>query len=1725
MKRFLLFWTILSIILVAPAQECTNSNPADDLTQRETHVTTTEALNVGYTFMRTGEGTRGDGTRSSDVRKQTMQLIYTCRALDSITRATTDCYYVFAVQPKGFVIVAADNRVEPILGYSYDNNFVVENIPDHVRGWLNGYERQIEYAVKQNLSPEEDIIDKWSRLKSGQAVSTRNRNTVGPLLTTTWDQGQYYNSLCPEAVGGPDGHALTGCVATAMAQIINYWGYPAHGHGTHSYVANYGTMTVNYDSANYDYANMPNALTATSTPEEVNAVATLMRDCGVANVMIYGPSSSGADKENIRPAFINLYGFSSKLGYADRNMYTNDEWITLLRNEIDLENPVYYTGTDGWNSHAFVLDGYTGSDYFHFNFGWSGAGDGWYLTSAINPSLEFNYWQQAIVGIRPDSTKQTVLCNYVLPYANYTATPIPCHEHHTVTSSIHLYNISAKNEYLMNYDVYGQAKPLMLHFSPSDSSGQLVLDIFNIDINHAIVVYDGANMDSLLSVLEPAGEGWPNAQLPNDSVLQQFVTNDFSPIVSTKHGFTIVAYCAGMIEDEFHLLVSDASTCRMVSNIDVAKDSLGYRLNWMANGASSQWQISWADTTIFCDTTSFLINNHFQEDNLEVKIRSICSDNTFSEWNTVILNQKKYWPDFVEEEPDGFVESGDTVIIASAEGLAWLSRQYEDYNSRIIVISNDIDLSAHLWRPIPHYYGKILGNGHVISNLRTGYFALTGLFYIFEGNTISDLHLKNATTCGYYASASFAAWLDHAILLNCSSIDYKVRSKAGTIGGLIGRADYSQIINCNAIGENYSQCVNGGLVGWNLYSAFENCYSSQGSSFQWQSVNSDVFQARLLAGIDIGGSYNNCYADIKNTPCQWNPEVDSMATLYYFFGFSDGDGIQIESASNVATFRVVGDTLGCIIEDTSINYTMGENTDLLTALNNKVIEYNAPELRTWIWDSTLHFPVLGPYYEPARPTIRYVTQNGTGNGSSWANAMGDLQAAMDSAALVQGDVWVAQGTYYGDDASENAFTVPDGVHVYGGFAGNEPMDYDLSLRNFSAHPTILDGRHTQRTVYHERTVYYDWMGAVPVLDGFTIQNGFSDGYGGNIYGGNVYYGGLPSINVRNCIIRDGEAYEAGGVSNAIVQNSLVYNNVAQNWAGAFNKVVASNCLLSNDSANVSECLFSTLTNCILWHPRGYNQSFTNNITYSAIENWDGSGEGNILLAHDNDGASTDSNYVRFVDPENGDFRLAYGSACINAGTPDISELGLPAVDLQGLPRVLDGRIDMGAYEYYPVPVVEMFDTICEGNSIVFFDSICTATGSHVHHINTDITQDTMYVLHLTVNQPTPGDTTAVACESFTWNDSVYTQSGDYTQTFTAANGCDSVVTLHLTVNHPTYGDTTVVACDSFTWHDSTYTSSGSYQSYLTNVSGCDSIVTLYLTINHPVAELVEATACESYTWNGTTYSESGEYPITLTTAAGCDSVVTLHLTVNHPTYSDTTVVACDSYIWYDSTYTSSGTYQSYLTNATGCDSIVTLYLTINHPVAELVEATACESYTWNGTTYSESGEYPITLTTAAGCDSVVTLHLTLFENEASEFTITTNDPCYTWNDVEYCESGDYTQTLETVHGCDSVVTLHLTIGVGIDDHDGFNFKVYPNPTSNIVNVEFGMDNGELGDVKIQLYDVFGKLLDVTNVVGANDHSPLRAEIDLSRYANGVYIIKLVSDRDGRILGTQKIVKQ
>ncbi|MBQ3733632.1 MAG: T9SS type A sorting domain-containing protein [Bacteroidales bacterium] len=302
-----------------------------------------------------------------------------------------------------------------------------------------------------------------------------------------------------------------------------------------------------------------------------------------------------------------------------------------------------------------------------------------------------------------------------------------------------------------------------------------------------------------------------------------------------------------------------------------------------------------------------------------------------------------------------------------------------------------------------------------------------------------------------------------------------------------------------------------------------------------------------------------------------------------------------------------------------------------------------------------------------------------------------------------------------------------------------------------------------------------------------------------------------------------------------------------------------------------------------------------------------------------------------------------------------------------------------------------------------------------------------------VNPVTYGDTTAVACESFTWYGIEYSSTPEIapTHTFKNHNDCDSVVTLHLTILHGTHRVFVDTTCESYTWHGIKYDTTGIYIHSDTNADGCLNVDTLHLTIYKPIHQSYTITECESYVWedgDGHEYTASGTYTYAHEDEHGCWQVDTLHLTINHPTNTAVTVSTCESYYWAANglTYTTSGNYYYSHEGSNECTQVDTLHLTIKNPTHTSISQSACNSFTWNNTTYTESGDYVQTFQSANGCDSVVTLHLTLYHDTATSWSATGCES-FVWNDSTYTESDTYVQYFKTVHGCDSVVTLNLTI--------------------------------------------------------------------------------------------------
>ena len=354
--------------------------------------------------------------------------------LDVTAQTQFQGMYIFTtVDGGGFVIVAADDCAKPILGYSRKGSFSTTDIPPAVSDWLIFYEQQIQWA-KTNGVTSAKTQNEWRAWLQPSGGAPKYASSVEPLLTTTWSQRPWYNEMCPIDSTLYSGHPTTGCTATGMAQVMKYWNHPRHGYGSYSYSWEgvqphwtYGTLSADFENTFYDWENMTDALDGNSTATQVNAVAQLMSHVGISIQMsynLYGEGSSDAPvalleftdsmyldhtycPENALPKF---FGYKPTLRGLSRVGYADTIWDNMLREDISNGRPVLYggfgidplTGVSN-GGHCFVLDGYDQNGLFHVNWGWGGAYDAYFPTSALNVAgYSFSDRQEALFGIEPD---------------------------------------------------------------------------------------------------------------------------------------------------------------------------------------------------------------------------------------------------------------------------------------------------------------------------------------------------------------------------------------------------------------------------------------------------------------------------------------------------------------------------------------------------------------------------------------------------------------------------------------------------------------------------------------------------------------------------------------------------------------------------------------------------------------------------------------------------------------------------------------------------------------------------------------------------------------------------------------------------------------------------------------------------------------------------------------------------------------------------------------------------------------------------------------------------------------------------------------------------------------------------------------------------------------------------------------------------------------------------
>jgi len=414
------------------------------------------------------------------------------------------CFYVFNKgDNNGFVIISGNDRAKQVLGYCDNGSFDINTIPDNFKKWLTFYESELKSLDQQELVSASNSV-------SLSKVATQNTfaTSVSPLLgSIMWDQGAPYNNLCP-LIPNTTTRTVTGCVATGMAQVMKYYQWPLTGTGSNSYTSttNKISLSLDFSKTTFDWANMTNTYSSSSTTAQNNAVATLMYNCGVAVNMDYD-TSSGASPYNMANALKNNFGYDTNLQLYMRDYFTRAEWINLLKTELNATRPVLFAGQSTDGGHLFVCDGYDSNNLFHFNWGWSGISNGYFQISALDTDVQgagststsgFNSGQCIVTGLQKPNV------NSVPSYLIFTDDTLVCNSTNILRSNT--FKVTASNVWNMGVNTFNGSIGLALY----NSSG--LVQVLKSSSVSGLVSQSGWNSISFSTTI-PSSQAAGNYQL------------------------------------------------------------------------------------------------------------------------------------------------------------------------------------------------------------------------------------------------------------------------------------------------------------------------------------------------------------------------------------------------------------------------------------------------------------------------------------------------------------------------------------------------------------------------------------------------------------------------------------------------------------------------------------------------------------------------------------------------------------------------------------------------------------------------------------------------------------------------------------------------------------------------------------------------------------------------------------------------------------------------------------------------------------------------------------------------------------------------------------------------------------------------------------------------------------------------------------------------------------
>jgi photosystem II stability/assembly factor-like uncharacterized protein len=529
-------------------------------------------------------------------------------------------YHVFNYKGGGFVVVAATDASTPILAQS-DEGSIEENITNPAaKYWLDSYSKEIEYIITAKLDNTETLKE-WDRILS--KTDEHSIEDAGPLLSTTWDQGEWYNYYCPavpSGSGGSGGHTLVGCVAIAMGQIMKYYNFPEQGFLSHTYDHPvYGTQLANFGESTYNWGEIGNTANSSSYQD----IAKLLYQSGVSVDMNYGPGASGADQDKVPWALTTYFNYDPKsVKYVKKASYSDNEWKELLKAELHAFRPVYYGGY-GSDGHAWVCDGWRLSDdMFHMNWGWAGESDGWYRIGQLNIEFqgEFNKDNEAIIGIRPGNP------NLVVKITNLNSNQlIACNSSVAIDCSVLKGTSDAVNIYIDNNKIYTAAQSKFTYnlLTKDYSIGSHTIKVEAVNSSdtafHEVTVRNSEWISQASAFPKPSrGINYIHAvdtlvvwAIAYDGFNTNNYIHEFTRTVDGGKTWTsdTITNCAALVPSMIFALNKDTAYCPMFkhsgSNLPGIYQTIDGGANW-----SRQVGASFSDPASFPDVVHFFDHNN-----------------------------------------------------------------------------------------------------------------------------------------------------------------------------------------------------------------------------------------------------------------------------------------------------------------------------------------------------------------------------------------------------------------------------------------------------------------------------------------------------------------------------------------------------------------------------------------------------------------------------------------------------------------------------------------------------------------------------------------------------------------------------------------------------------------------------------------------------------------------------------------------------------------------------------------------------------------------------------------------------------------------------------------------------------------------------------------------------------------------------------------------------------